>query len=173
MSYAALGAIGEFIAGLATVITLVYLVFQIRLNNRLAISTLEHKLNSRVYDRRLTISRDTEFSEFLAKDWNSTDLTMVEKTKISQYVAMLIGDAREVFLQDKLGFVSRDSHTLKARINVLKMGIMENVTSKSVWASYRNLVEPDFARFFEEHIFPDGLEEDVGTEHPLYKPSKQ
>ena len=33
MSYAALGAIGEFIAGLATVITLVYLVFQIRLNN--------------------------------------------------------------------------------------------------------------------------------------------
>ena len=73
MSYAALGAIGEFIAGLATVITLVYLVFQIRLNNRLAISTLEHKLNSRVYDRRLAISRDTEFSEFLAKDWNSTD----------------------------------------------------------------------------------------------------
>ena len=140
MSYTALGAIGEFIAGLATVITLVYLVFQIRLNNRLAISTLEHKLNSRVYDRRLTISRDTEFSEFLAKDWNSTDLTKVEKTKISQYITMLIGDAREVFLQDKLGFVSRDSNTLKGRINVLKMGIMENVTSKSVWANYRNLV---------------------------------
>jgi hypothetical protein len=98
---------------------------------------------------------------------------MVEKTKISQYVTMLIGDAREVFLQDKLGFVSADSNTLKARVNVLKMGIMENVTSKSVWASYRNLVEPDFARFFEEHIFPDGLEEDVETEHPLYKPSKQ
>jgi hypothetical protein len=173
MSYVALGAIGEFIAAIATVITLIYLVFQIRLNNRLAISTLEHKLNSRVYDRRLTISRDTEFSEFLAKDWNSTDLTKIEKTKISQYIAMLIGDAREVFLQDKLGFVSADSNTLKARVNVLKMGIMENVTSKSVWASYRNLVEPDFARFFEEHIFPDGLEEDVETEHPLYKPSKQ
>ena len=173
MSYVALGAIGEFIAAIATVITLVYLVFQIRLNNRLAISTLEHKLNSRVYDRRFTASRDTEFSEFLVKDWNSTDLTMVEKTKISQYVAMLIGDVREVFLQDKLGFVSRDSNTLKGGINVLKMGIMENVTSKSVWASYRNLVEPDFARYFEEHIFPDGVEEDAGTEHPLYKPSRQ
>ena len=172
MSYAALGAIGEFIAGLATVITLVYLVFQIRLNNRLAISTLEHKLNSRVYDRRLTISRDTEFSEFLVKDWNSTDLTKVERTKISQYVTMLIGDVREVFIQDKLGFVSRDSHTLKSRISLLKMGIMENVTSKSVWANYRNLVEPDFARYFEEHIFPDGIE-DIGKEHPLYKPHKQ
>ena len=44
MSYVALGAIGEFIAAIATVITLVYLVFQIRLNNRLAISTLEHGL---------------------------------------------------------------------------------------------------------------------------------
>ena len=85
---------------------------------------------------------------------------------------MLIGDAREVFIQDKLGFVSRDSHTLMSRINLLKMGIMENVTSKSVWANYRNLVEPDFARYFEEHIFPGGIE-DIGTEHPLYKPHKQ
>ena len=62
MSYLELGAIGELIAALATVITLIYLSKQIHTNNKLAISNLENKLNSRVYDRRFTVARDKEFA---------------------------------------------------------------------------------------------------------------
>ena len=167
MSYLELGAIGELIAALATVITLIYLSKQIRTNNKLAISNLENKLNSRVYDRRFTVARDKEFAEFLAKDWSSEELTKAEKTQITQYVTMLIIDAREVFLQDKLGFVS--DGLLKARINVLKMGIMTNPTAKSVWATYKRLVEPEFANYFESQIYPDGIEDDAIKVNPLYK----
>jgi len=167
MSYIELGAIGELIAAIATVSTLIYLSRQIHMNNKLAISNLENKLNSRVYDRRFTVARDVEFAEFLAKDWSSEDLSKAEKTQISQYVTMLIIDAREVFLQDKLGFVSNG--LLKARINVLKMGIMINPTAKSVWSTYKHLVEPEFASFFESEIYPDGIEEDAFKVNPLYK----
>ena len=167
MSYLELGAIGELIAALATVITLIYLSKQIRTNNKLAISDLENKLNSRVYDRRFAVARDKEFAKFLAKDWSSEELTKAEKTQITQYVTMLIIDAREVFLQDKLGFVS--DGLLKARINVLKMGIMTNPTAKSVWATYKQLVEPEFANYFEKEIYPDGIDDDAIKVNPLYK----
>ena len=97
-----LSAFGEVIAVLATVVTLVYLAIQIRLSNKLAVSAIEHQLNTRVYDRRFTIARDDQFCDFLSMDWSSESLTRIEKTKVAQYVTMLIIDAREVFLQDKL-----------------------------------------------------------------------
>ena len=167
MSFIELGALGEIIAALATVATLGYLAIQIRLSNKLAVSSIEHHLNSRVYDRRFTISRDDDFCDFLSKDWSAVDLSRIEKTKVAQYVTMLIIDAREVFLQDKLGFVSE--HLLSARLDVLKRGIMENPTSKSVWAAYRTLVDPDFSKYFEAQIYPDGIDDSLQTDHPQYK----
>ena len=68
MNFVELGALGEVVAALATVGTLGYLAVQIRLSNKLAISSIEHNLNTRVYDRRFTISRDDEFCEFLSRD---------------------------------------------------------------------------------------------------------
>ena len=167
MNFIELGALGEVVAALATVATLGYLALQIRLNNKLAISSIEHNLNTRVYERRFTISRDDEFCNFLSRDWGADELTRTEKTKIAQYVTMLIIDAREVFLQDKLGFVSE--HLLNARLDVLKLGIMQNPTSKSVWASYRKLVDPDFAQYFEQAIYPEGVDDSLMRDHPQYK----
>ena len=152
---------------IATLGTLAYLALQVRLSNRLALSAIEHQLNTRVYDRRFSIARDDEFCEFLSRDWSNDDLSRVEKTKVAQYVTMLIVDAREVFFQNKLGFVSQ--HLLPARIDVLKKGIMENEVSKSVWAAYRLLVDPDFAVYFEREIYPGGIGQELEAAHPLSK----
>ena len=158
----------EVIATLATILTIVYLANQIRLSNKLALSSIEHQLNSRVYDRRFITARDDDFCEFLSRDWANEDLTKVEKVKVSQFVTMLIIDAREVFLQDKLGFVTKG--VLKARINALKLGIMENAISKSVWQTYKNLVEADFAEYFESEIYPEGMDDVLASSHPLASP---
>ena len=56
-----------------------------------------------------------------------------------------------------------------ARIDVLKKGIMENEISKSVWAAYRHLVDPDFAIYFEREIYPGGLDQELEAAHPLSK----
>mgnify|MGYP004019240155 FL=1 len=89
----------------------------------------------------------------------------MERVKVSQFVTMLIIDAREVYLQDKLRFVTKG--VLKARINALKLGIMKNDISKSVWQTYRSLVEADFAKYFESEIYPDGIDDISASAHPL------
>ncbi|MEL0324384.1 MAG: hypothetical protein VXA00_08500 [Rhodospirillales bacterium] len=160
----------NLVGAIATLGTLAYLAIQIRLSNRLAVSAIEHQLNTRVYDRRFSIARDDEFCEFLSRDWGNESFSRVEKTKVAQYVTMLIVDAREVFFQDKLGFVSQ--HLLPARIDVLKKGIMENEISKSVWTAYRHLVDPDFAIYFEREIYPGGLDQELEAAHPLSKVAK-
>ena len=63
MSFQELGSLGEFIAAVATVTTLVYLALQVRMNNRLAVSNIENQLNSRECERRLAIA-DPRFQDF-------------------------------------------------------------------------------------------------------------
>ena len=48
----------------------------------------------------------------------------------------------------------------------LKMGVMESEVAKSVWAVYRKIVEKDFAAYFEEEIFPSGVDEGLERSHP-------
>ena len=93
----------EIIAMLATILTIVYLANQIRLSNKLALSSIEHQLNSRVYDRRFITARDNDFCEFFSRDWANEDLTKVERVKVSQFVTMLIIDARKSFCRINLG----------------------------------------------------------------------
>ena len=68
MSFQELGSLGEFVAAVATVTTLIYLAMQVRMNNRLAVSKIENQLNSRECERRLSIALDPAFPRFLAKD---------------------------------------------------------------------------------------------------------
>ena len=73
-----LGALGEFLAAIATVITLIYLAKQIKTNSLVARSTLEHHINSRELDRRFKISQDPAFAYFLARDWERFDARSLE-----------------------------------------------------------------------------------------------
>ncbi len=58
VSIQGLGSLGEILAAAATIVTLIYLSMQIKLNNRLAVSTIENQLNSREYERRFAIAMD-------------------------------------------------------------------------------------------------------------------
>ena len=165
MNFELVGMVFQATGTVATILTIVYLANQIRLNNKLAVSSIEHKLNTRVYERRFITARDSDFCEFLSRNWDDDDLSKSEKVKISQYITMLIIDAREVYLQDKLGFVTEG--VLKARIDVLKLGIMKNSISKGVWQTYKNLVETDFASYVENEIYPEGVADIPATFHPL------
>ena len=167
MSFQELGSLGEFVAAIATVATLIYLALQIKMNNRLAVSNIENQLNSRECERRLAIALDNEFSSFLAKDWEKERFTPTERTQAAQYITMLVIDVREAFLQNKLGFVSRE--LLENRMIRLNMGIMRSEVAKSVWATYKMMVEADFAAYFEARIFPEGLETGLEESHPQYK----
>ena len=51
----------------------------------------------------------------------------------------------------------------------LNMGMMKSEVAKSVWATYKKIVEKGFARHFEWIIFLPGLEQEAERSHPQFK----
>ena len=133
----------------------------------MAVSDIENQLRSRECERRLSIPLDPAFSGFLARDWVKEKFTLSERTQTAQYITMLVINERKTFLQNKLGFVSKA--LLENRIIRLSNRIMSIEIAKSVWATYENMVEIDFADYFERRIFPEGLEESSEKSHPQFK----
>ena len=67
MSFQDFGSLGEFIAAIATLITLIYLSAQIRQTNMITRAQFGHGLTHRLYDRFFNTAKDKEFSEFIVK----------------------------------------------------------------------------------------------------------
>ena len=61
-----LGSIGELIAALAAIITLIYLSAQIRQTNLITKARFGHEITQRTYERYFQSAKDSEFSEFLS-----------------------------------------------------------------------------------------------------------
>ena len=175
MSFQELGSSGEFVAAVAMVAKLIYIPLRLRLrvrmNSRVAVSNIENQLHLRVCERRLSIQQNPAFSGFLARDWVKEKFTLSERTQTAQYITILVIDERKTFLQNKLGFVSKA--LLENRIIRLSNRIICSDIAKSVWATYKNMVETDFADYFERRIFPEGLEESIEKSHPQFKKNNQ
>jgi hypothetical protein len=69
MSIQDIGALGEFVAALATVITLIYLSAQIKQNNLITKAEFGYGLTHRLCGRFFNTAKDKEFAELIAKDW--------------------------------------------------------------------------------------------------------
>ena len=65
MNFEIVGMIFQATATVATILTIFYLANQIRLNNKLAVSSIEHHLNTRVYERRFVTARDNDFCDLI------------------------------------------------------------------------------------------------------------
>ena len=105
MSFQDMGSLGEFIAALATVVTLLYLSAQIRQTNLITKAQFGHGLTHRLYERFFQTAKDQEFAEFLGKDWAAEDLNSVEKSRITFFTIMLLVDVFDVYDKVKQGLV--------------------------------------------------------------------
>ncbi len=168
MNWDALGAIAELIGAIAVLVTLVFLTLQLRYANVLARSGASTAQTTRMIDRFLRVAESEKFAILLAKDWDSSDLSDVEKTQISYYVAMLIHSAGDAYRQWELGVVEESDFS--ATLNTLTSGIMQNHTARSVWGINKATYGRDFAERFEKKIYPEGFSTKA-EENLLYKQS--
>ena len=168
MNWDAIGAIAELIGAIAVLITLVFLTLQLRYSNILARSSASSTQSTRLTDRFLRVAESDSFAALLTKNWDSDDLTDVEKTQITYYIAMLIHNAGDSYRQWRLG-VTGELEFLTALAN-FRSGIMQNHTARSVWAINKHNYGRDFAAKFEEIVYPDGFSTKP-EENLLYKRS--
>ena len=76
----------QIITSLGVVVSVVYLGIQIHQQNIITKAQFGHSLTQRLYDRYFQTSKDKEYAEFMAIDWNSQTLTPSESWRIQMAI---------------------------------------------------------------------------------------
>ena len=116
-------------AALGVVISVVYLGVQIHQQNEITKAQFGHSLTQRQYERYFATTKDSEFADFLAKDWDG-DLTHGEQWRVAMFIVMALVDIFDVYEKVQKGFV--DEKHLTIRMNALKLGTMKTKLAKAL-----------------------------------------
>ena len=138
------------IAALGVVVSVVYLGIQIHQQNEITKAQFGNSLTQRLYERYFATAKDSEFADFLAKDWGGK-LTHGEEWRASMFIVMALVDIFDVYEKFKKGFVE-EKH-LTVRMNALKLGTMKTPLARGVWDFWKVTRDTDFIEWFESEMF--------------------
>jgi len=150
MDINSLGSLGEFVAALATVLTLIYLSAQIRQTNLITKARFGHEITQRTYERYFQSAKDSEFSEFLAKDWAADDLGKADTQRVLNFSVMLMVDLFDIYDKVEQGLV--ETKHLDFRVHVLRTGIFRSPLGLRAWNFWKTTREKEFVDWFEQNI---------------------
>lgn len=141
-----LGNVGEFVAAIATIITLVYLAVQIRQNTKSVRMTAEMGVSQQIATWASRVTEDPEIGRIYDKAAEAPhDLTEDERRRLLWFVSelfMLLEGQYQIY---KEGHIAEDSWN--AKVNVM-VGLLENAVIAEWW---EGRVAPFGPKFFE-HI---------------------
>jgi len=140
----------QVVAALGVVISVVYLGVQIHQQNEITKAQFGHSLTQRQYERYFATTKDSEFADFLAKDWDG-DLTHGEQWRVAMFIVMALVDIFDVYEKVQKGFV--DEKHLTIRMNALKLGTMKTKLAKGTWDFWKATRDEKFIKWFEQEMF--------------------
>jgi hypothetical protein len=100
MTIEMLGSVGEFVAAIATLITLVYLTIQIRQNSKLMGESAKRATQATVYETNLLLFKDAEALELIRRgmeDWSS--LSLQDRARFHSFWMTTFINYQEAFYQ--------------------------------------------------------------------------
>jgi len=140
----------QIISALGVIASMLYLAIQIKQSTTSARSNTQQQLTERIHNRLLLVATNSELAGLISCDWETTKFTVIQKTQISYWLSAIITDIKGIHAQYKLGLVSKS--TLQGRITVIKRGVFNTDIAVMVWENIKGESEPEFIRWFEEHI---------------------
>jgi hypothetical protein len=157
MSLQDLGNIGEFVAAIGVIVSLIYLAVQIRQNTRTVRAAAFQQVVDSLADFTSSLSRDRELIEIVIKgnaDFDSLD--EVERTRFDFAFISFFRRAENVVVQTEYGTLSADTwtgfrETLKSSLRA--PGLFE------WWSHRRQRFHPSFQKFMREQILASSDEE--------------
>lgn len=115
MDLAQLANFGEFVGGLAVLVTLVYLALQVRQGNDLAREEAIHRaVNTWSVSRQLRA--DASVSGVLAKAYDDQELTLQEKIQLRGYLDELVYASWSVYVNPRVASSSHIAPEAVARL---------------------------------------------------------
>ena len=109
MSIQDLGSIGELIAAIATVLTLIYLAFQLRQNTRAMRSSTFQQISAEMSQNVESFTTNPDLAAILVKAISGgSTFTPVEQLQFQGFLVMTFRRLEAVYVQHKLGSIEKD-----------------------------------------------------------------
>ncbi len=147
-----LGSIGEFVAAIATLATLVYLALQIRQNTRVVRSTAFQQVVDSFSEVSLVISKDRDLTEIFVRGSDGlASLDLVEQRRLRFLLLSYFRRAESVFFHSEQGTLHMDSWVgirESLKVSCQSPGVRE------MWEQNANLFNPRFRSFVESELLP-------------------
>jgi len=149
MTILELGAVGEFIGGVAVVVTLIYLAMQIRQNTSVNASLIRQNFYDATQRMMLHAVESTEFMELFNRAWSTNDsLTPTEQMQIWRHMQAIFMGYQGFFEQYKSGALPEKDWALMRKI-LTTFWLLDGKGKTDAWEQMSS------GRFFNE----DFLEE--------------
>ncbi len=109
MTLSELGSLGEFISGLAVVVTLVYLALQIRHNTRAVRSSMHQEMNESTLRIAESVCDNENVGRIVLKaDEDYESLTTEERIRFEAYAERVFGNFESVFYSYRNSMIEED-----------------------------------------------------------------
>jgi len=143
-----LGSLGEFISGLAVVVTLVYLAIQIRHNTRAVRSSMHHAM----IDSTLRIAESLSDNEDVARivlraDEDYDNLTDAERIRFDAYGERVFSNFESVFYSYRNSMIEED---LWESWESSYLGDIKRESMRRYWQDERPQHLADFTEFIDQ-----------------------
>jgi len=157
MSLQDLGAIGEAVGGIAVMVSLIYVAYQIRQssrqieqNSRHLEASMYHATNDAFYRWFALLAQDEELAALWRRALHGETLNRDEKTRVHSLLAMLFLSYENNFQQLLLGAVKRNTLEI-SRSEIARL--MSTAVVRAWWNRQgRGALTPEFRRAIESLV---------------------
>jgi hypothetical protein len=159
MSLEDLGNIGEFVAAIAVLVSLVYLALQIRQNTRAVRAGAHQAMADGISALSLTLSESSDLARIMVKGHADYDsLTLEERVRFDAFVGRVFASWENVFFQRQEGLVGPDMWEAWDEAYC-------RIVSAPVFARFWEAARGGFLRDFQQHVEGKRLSAWKATEH--------
>lgn len=167
MSIQELGSIGELIAAIATVLTLVYLAIQVRQNTRALKASTFQSISSELGQNVQPILQTPDMATIWAKGLDAPDtLSADERLKHQAMYMAMFRRLESVFVQTELGSIDRE---FVAGAELSLLSLLSTQFAREWWESAKPICYKPFVTHVEHQLVAIQIPE----EHPAVNTTKQ
>jgi len=145
-----LGNIGDFLGGIAVIVTLIYLARQIRENTKVARIQTIQTIKSNALQLRVAGIQSPDVAAILAKSIeDSSSLTTPERIRFNLLCASTFENFDQVYQASVLGLIDNFGSDRLLRSYLSQEAV------RQWWSDGRDLFHPDFVSYVERDVLPN------------------
>jgi hypothetical protein len=150
MNWDAIGAIGELIGSLAVVITIAYLVIQIRQNNKSAKSVSTNQSRAAAVDVISAITNSTDaITTYTAGLNNRIGLEIHERVRFDLIIFQTLKVTETIFLEYMDGLLTKEQWDAQWRG---EKHILQSKGGRESWAVQKTFVSASYMKWVDENL---------------------